>query len=28
MKLEPLRQHLEALMTHWLPRRKLAEAAG
>ena len=28
MKLEPLRKHLEALITQWLPRRKLAEAAG
>ena len=28
MKLEPLRKHLEALITQWLPRRKLAEAGG
>lgn len=28
MKLEPLRKHLEALITQWLPRRKLAEVAG
>jgi len=27
MKLEPLRKHLEALITHWLPRRKLLEVA-